>query len=89
MLAGATRIIEICFFASSADPAPSDDNDSASDHTVGGPAHRPETLNAAGKAFRHLPPFVRLSYSHKSGVNCPSVASSCRVSTVRHCMTSD
>ncbi|KAF8887343.1 hypothetical protein BD779DRAFT_1611563 [Infundibulicybe gibba] len=56
MLAGFTRIVEICFFApkTSADV----DNDSRSDHTLADVPTSASGKAAAARAFRHLPPFV-------------------------------
>jgi len=68
MLAGITRIIEICFFPSNTGEGP--DDDSRSDHTLAdapgsSPRFRPSYLSSsdsgktlAARAFRHLPPFV-------------------------------
>lgn len=59
MLAGFTRILEICFFSSTPSFAAPDSDDSASDRTVADAAtHSPEPQNSAARAFRHLPPFV-------------------------------
>ncbi|RDB18570.1 Protein YTP1 [Hypsizygus marmoreus] len=64
MLAGVTRIIEICFFAPKSLPERPDD-DSTSDHTLADSAPHFVDVNAgetgktaAAKAFRHLPPFL-------------------------------
>ncbi|KAG6909381.1 hypothetical protein DXG01_000824 [Tephrocybe rancida] len=67
MLAGFTRIIEICFFAPKYSPEATDD-DNTSDHTLAERSPRfPPTSDtsspevgkaAASRAFRHLPPFV-------------------------------
>jgi hypothetical protein len=61
MFAGVTRIIEICFVAS--DGQGDGQEDSQSDHTLadlphGGGLPPNGGKMAAGKAFRHLPPFV-------------------------------
>jgi hypothetical protein len=55
MLAGLTRLIEVCFVAPSYTPVDGVEDDS-SDHTLAEGAG-PETA-AKGRAFRHLPPFV-------------------------------
>lgn len=62
MLAGVTRIIEICFFSPKASSSDVDD-DNRSDRTLGGTGLHASptdsgTINAASRAFRHLPPFV-------------------------------
>jgi len=65
MLAGLARIIEICFIplpSSSRSVAPPL-NDNDSEHTLAPP--RPEETRVpnqanAGRAFRHLPPFVSI-----------------------------
>jgi hypothetical protein len=65
MLAGATRIIEICVFAPGiALPLPSDGRDNQSEHTLAESTSSATTApldakTAASTAFRHLPPFVR------------------------------
>jgi hypothetical protein len=75
MLAGVTRIMEVCFFSVQSKPADVVDDDNTSDHTLAEPSPRypptsryvpPDTSSdstkiAAAKAFRHLPAFVRLS----------------------------
>jgi len=55
MLAGVTRIIEICVFA----PKLSGDvdDDSKSDHTLNATTES-GSYNSTYRAFRHLPPFV-------------------------------
>ncbi|KAG6861227.1 hypothetical protein C0991_011692 [Blastosporella zonata] len=67
MLAGFTRIIEICFFVPKFSPQAPDD-DSTSDHTLAerSPRFLPTSdastsesgKAAASRAFRHLPPFL-------------------------------
>lgn len=76
MLAGLTRIMEVCFFSAptkSLADGPGGDDDNNSDHTLAEPSPRypptsryvpPDTSadsgkDAAAKAFRHLPAFVR------------------------------
>lgn len=66
MLAGLTRIIEICFLPTRFAPEHSvSDNDNQSEHTLGsgsgdvGAGGENAKMNAA-RAFRHLPPFVRV-----------------------------
>ena len=60
MLAGLTRILEVCFFAPSfaADAA---DDDNRSEHTLadGAPTRPLSAKAAASRSFRFLPPFVR------------------------------
>lgn len=63
MLAGLTRIIEVCFVPTRFAPEPEDGDDhsertlgSASGDAAGGDTAK---MNAA-RAFRHLPPFVSL-----------------------------
>lgn len=69
MLAGATRIIEICFFVPKYWPEV--DDDGTSEHTLAERSPRfPPTTDAssssdsakaaASRSFRHLPPFVCL-----------------------------
>ena len=71
MLAGVTRIIEICFVVNKHDsdnesdkelaPPASADSDNQSEHTLGGPTPGPSEGGAkiaVVQAFRHLPPFV-------------------------------
>jgi len=66
MLAGVTRIIEICFVAKHFGSSESLDDDNNSDHTLA-EASRPsyslasESGSPAAKAFRHLPPFLLVS----------------------------
>lgn len=60
MLAGVTRIIEICFFSQKQSGEADDDN--RSDHTLNssGPQNSTENGSTASRAFRHLPPFVSI-----------------------------
>jgi hypothetical protein len=71
MLAGVTRIMEVCFFSAPSKAADTVDDDSNSDHTLAEPSPRyPSTSRyavpdasgdpkvAAAKAFRHLPAFL-------------------------------
>lgn len=83
MLAGVTRIIEICFFSQRQSSEADDDN--RSDHTLSGsgPQSSTESGSAASRAFRHLPPFLlvssgllfmsatdeELKYAHDSGMD--------------------
>ena len=54
MLAGLTRLIEVCFIA----PSPMDGvDDDRSDHTLAD-GTGPEAVAPKGRTFRHLPPFV-------------------------------
>jgi len=55
MLAGLTRLIEVCFIAPSYAPMDGVEDD-RSDHTLADGAG-PEAF-PKGRAFRHLPPFV-------------------------------
>lgn len=61
MLAGLTRIVEVCFIVPSFDrESPAVDSDRHSDRTLG-PSNPPENPRLyAVQAFRHLPPFVSL-----------------------------
>ncbi|KAF9466205.1 hypothetical protein BDZ94DRAFT_252633 [Collybia nuda] len=72
MLAGVTRIIEICFFAPKTSGSPEVvDDDNVSDHTLAdAPLRSPRYpasqsnengTNVAARAFRHLPPFLLVS----------------------------
>ncbi|KXN84261.1 Protein YTP1 [Leucoagaricus sp. SymC.cos] len=56
MLAGMTRIIEICFFAPKLSGDADDDN--RSDHTLNGASPIENGSTSAVRAFRHLPPFL-------------------------------
>jgi hypothetical protein len=63
MLAGLTRLLEVCFVAPSYAPAADGVEDDRSDHTLAegatGAAGGAETAAVSkGRAFRHLPPFV-------------------------------
>lgn len=58
MLAGVTRMIEVCFVAPSYAPVSAGDgmeDDRSSDHTL---AENSAGVAPKGRAFRHLPPFV-------------------------------
>jgi hypothetical protein len=55
MLAGLTRLLEVCFIAPSHTPVDGVEDD-RSDHTLA-EGTGPEGV-AKGRAFRHLPPFV-------------------------------
>ena len=57
MLAGFTRIIEICFFAPSYSPEGSPDDSNQSEHTLAD-SYSSSGKVVASRAFRHLPPFV-------------------------------
>ncbi|KAF9446891.1 hypothetical protein P691DRAFT_803284 [Macrolepiota fuliginosa MF-IS2] len=64
MLAGVTRIVEICFFAPKTTPDSDDDN--RSDHTLDATGPQNQSMesghpSAAARAFRHLPPFLLVS----------------------------
>ncbi|KAJ6605844.1 hypothetical protein B0H10DRAFT_2076115 [Mycena sp. CBHHK59/15] len=61
MLAGLTRIIEVCFFSAPTKAPDVVDDDNVSDHTLTEPS--PRYPSAASKAFRHLPAFVSDSVS--------------------------
>lgn len=59
MLAGVTRIIEICFFAPKLSGDTDDDN--RSDHTLNATSTTENgSSSTASRAFRHLPPFVSI-----------------------------
>ena len=88
MLAGITRIIEICFFPSNTLEGPEDD--SRSDHTladasVPSPRFRPSYFSSsdsgkavAARAFRHLPPFVSYSlFFFEAPIISPLMAVTC------------
>jgi len=63
ILAGVTRLVEVCFLPSAAlTPGSLEDNDS--EHTLAPtqtPHGAPRTQVMATRAFRHLPPFVSSS----------------------------
>ena len=59
MLAGFTRIIEICFVPTKT-AAETSDGDSHSDHTLVESGSGDKAVST--RAFRHLPPFVCLFY---------------------------
>lgn len=64
MLAGLTRVIEICFVAPNHAADASDtasDSDQHSERTLASPTTSESGKAAAVQAFRHLPPFVRIS----------------------------
>ncbi|KAJ6547860.1 hypothetical protein B0H10DRAFT_2130623 [Mycena sp. CBHHK59/15] len=73
MLAGLTRIIEVCFFSAPTKAPDVVDDDNVSDHTLTEPSPRYPSrypappvdtgAAAASKAFRHLPAFVSDSVS--------------------------
>lgn len=73
MLAGVTRMIEVCFVAKHFNSSESLYDDSNSDHTLA-EASRPsdglasESGSPATKAFRHLPPFV--CYFYPGSLQC-------------------
>jgi hypothetical protein len=64
MLAGAARIVEICYFMPTYIPLPAEaiaGHDGSSEHTLADIPVKEEVViakAAAGRAFRHLPPFV-------------------------------
>jgi hypothetical protein len=63
MLAGAARIIEVCFLAPKFAAEGIDEDRSGSERTLAEMASIPAESNGratAGIAFRHLPPFVSL-----------------------------
>jgi hypothetical protein len=82
MLAGLTRLIEVCFVAPSYSPMDGMEDDRSSDHTLADGAG-PEAAFAKGRAFRHLPPFLlvaagllfmsatdeELKYVHEGGMD--------------------
>ncbi|KAK0466786.1 uncharacterized protein EV420DRAFT_1300036 [Desarmillaria tabescens] len=70
MLAGFTRIIEICFFSSPTNPEAAVEDDNNSDHTLAAQSPRfspgidspsENSRTSAAKVFRHLPPFLLVS----------------------------
>lgn len=65
MTAGLARMIEICFlpaFPSPSTPQPPTDDDNNSDHTLHEePIHGKKEKSV--RAFRHIPPFVRMVIS--------------------------
>ncbi|KAH7921198.1 hypothetical protein BV22DRAFT_1178571 [Leucogyrophana mollusca] len=65
MLAGITRIVEICFVTPASSPATPTGNDNDSEHTLapGANEHPGNDVlgGGAGRAFRHLPPFLLVS----------------------------
>lgn len=61
MLAGLARIIDICFITTNSPMGSLDDNESEHTLTSGINAHGDSRSKAqAARAFRHLPPFVRV-----------------------------
>lgn len=61
MLAGLTRIIDICFVTTTSSTELLNDNESEHTLTSGINAHGEAKSKAkAARAFRHLPPFVRV-----------------------------
>ena len=63
MLAGLTRIIEICFFVPSYSSETPPDVSNQSDHTLAD-SYSSTGKVAASKVFRHLPPFVSARLFH-------------------------
>ena len=57
MLAGLTRLVEVCFVSPSYTPAEGVEDD-RSDHTLADCASAESGAASKGRAFRHLPPFV-------------------------------
>jgi hypothetical protein len=57
MLAGLTRLVEVCFVAPSYSPADGVEDD-RSDHTLADGTGSESASASKGRAFRHLPPFV-------------------------------
>jgi hypothetical protein len=58
MLAGVTRLTEVCFVAPSYTPADGVE-DNRSDHTLAdGASTESASASTKGRTFRHLPPFV-------------------------------
>ncbi|KAH9991161.1 hypothetical protein BJV77DRAFT_946642 [Russula vinacea] len=82
MLAGLTRLIEVCFVAPSYAPMDGVEDDRSSDHTLADGAG-PEAASPKGRTFRHLPPFLlvaagllfmsatdeELQYVHEGGMD--------------------
>ena len=63
MLAGVTRIVEICFIApKTIQEGHGSDEDGHSDHTLAETSRSP--IKAASTAFQHLPPFVSVLPDH-------------------------
>ena len=63
MLAGLTRIIEICFLPSlEKDSAPFSDRNSETTVAVTPGSEEYSAVKSASQAFRHLPPFVSMNY---------------------------
>lgn len=66
MLAGLTRMIEICYYVPKYTQEGSfgDEMDSSSEHTLGDgyPGVPSSGKNVSGKVFRHLPPYVSPSF---------------------------
>jgi len=59
MLAGLTRLIEVCFIAPSFTPAADGVDDDGSNHTLADGAEA--AAAPRGRAFRHLPPFLLIA----------------------------
>ena len=68
MLAGLTRLIEVCFVAPSYAPMNGVEDDRSSDHTLADGAG-PEAASPKGRTFRHLPPFVSSNDIFTWGLN--------------------
>ena len=68
MLAGLTRLIEVCFVAPSYAPMDGVEDDRSSDHTLADGAG-PEAASPKGRTFRHLPPFVSSNDIFTWGLN--------------------
>ncbi|KAI9440867.1 hypothetical protein H4582DRAFT_1939818 [Lactarius indigo] len=82
MLAGVTRLAEVCFVAPSYTPADGVEDD-RSEHTLADSAAAESGAASKGRAFRHLPPFLlvaagllfmsatdeELHYVHESGMD--------------------
>jgi Protein of unknown function (Ytp1) len=92
MLAGLTRIIEVCFVAPN-DVSPDVDADDHSEHTLADntPRYERPFLPIGGKssparALRHLPPFVRIHTGHPTPqlLTSPTASSCLRVCAVHH-----
>lgn len=63
MFAGLARIIDICFITTNSSTGSLDDNESEHTLTSGINVHGGSRSKAkAARAFRHLPPFVRVSF---------------------------
>jgi hypothetical protein len=62
MLAGLTRLLEVCFIVPSYPPADGVEDD-RSDHTLADGSGADSAAASKGRAFRHLPPFVSRPHS--------------------------